>query len=197
MVQRFLLLLAACRGVAVDELAVPDVEQATDYTCSASALQAVLGYYNVDLPEPLLATELGATPKDGAPPDAIVRIARAHGLTAELRDGITRADLAAELAARHPTIVDLQAWADSPPKSWADDWEDGHYVVLVAIEGDTFVFEDPSLAGKRAVLTAGELDVRWHDEDGGRRHDHTAILFHTPPPEHPRVVRVVARAHMD
>jgi predicted double-glycine peptidase len=196
-VKRFLWLVAACGKSASPELAVPDVEQATDYTCSASALQAVLGYYNVDLPEQLLATELGATPADGAPPDAILRVARAHGLAAEVRDGTTRADLAAELADRHPVIVDLQAWADAPPKSWADDWADGHYVVLVAIEGTSYVFEDPSLAGKRAVLPGDELDQRWHDEDGGRRHDHTAILFHTPPPATPRVVHISARAHMD
>ena len=176
---------------------MPDVEQATDYTCSASALEAVLGYYHVDLPEPLLATELGATPKDGAPPEAIVRVARAHGLTADVRDGATRADLAAELAARHPVIVDLQAWADAPPKSWAGDWDDGHYVVLVAIEGDTYVFEDPSVAGKRSTLSGAELDVRWHDEDAARRHDHTAIFFHTPPPDSPRVVPAFEREHMD
>jgi len=192
--------IAACRGAADPtpaELGVPDVSQATDYTCSASALEAVLGYYNTDLPETLLATELGATPKDGAPPDAIVRVARAHGLAAEVREGVTRADLAAELAQRHPVIVDLQAWADKPPASWANDWEDGHYVVLVAIEHDTFVFEDPSVAGSRSFLSAGELDARWHDEDANRRHDHTAILFHTPPPANPRVVRIPRREHMD
>ena len=196
--KRALLLLVACRQASpVAELAVPDVSQATDYTCSASALQAVLGYYNVDLPETLLATELGATPKDGAPPEAIVRTARAHGLTAEAHDGTTRPDLAAELAARRPVIVDLQAWADSPPKSWAEDWDDGHYVVLVAIDGDTFVFEDPSVAGKRATLSAAELETRWHDEDAARRHDHTAIFFRTPPPASPRALPALGREHMD
>ena len=187
-----------CRsGAPTHELPVPDVEQATDYTCSASALQGVLAYYGVALGETTLASELGATPADGAPPDAIARVARANGLDASVRDGTTREELAAELAARRPVIVDLQAWADPPRTQWSDDWDDGHYVVLVAIYGDTFVFEDPSLTGARALLGASELDARWHDADAGHHHEHTAIVFHTPAPEHPRAVFVVPRRHMD
>src|SRR5262245_25399786 len=72
--------LSACAGARMRELAVPDVRQATDYTCSASALQAVLAYYGVEKREDELAKELGATPEDGAPPEAIVRVAMAHGL---------------------------------------------------------------------------------------------------------------------
>lgn len=179
------------------ELAIPDVNQDTDYTCSASALQGVLAYYGADLPEATLAGELHATPADGAPPEAIVRVARAHALDTIARDDTTRDELAGELAARRPVIVDLQAWADPPRTQWADDWADGHYVVLIAIDGDTLVFEDPSLAGKRATLAATELDARWHDEDAQRRHAHTAILFHTAAPAHPRQVATLPRAHMD
>jgi len=192
-------LVAACHhppDLAV-ELAIPDVNQDTDYTCSASALQGVLAYYGADLTESTLAAELHATPADGAPPEAIVRVARAHGLDTIARDDTTRDDLAEELAARRPAIVDLQAWADPPRKQWGDDWDDGHYVVLIAIDGDTLVFEDPSLAGKRATLSAAELDARWHDEDAHRRHAHTAILFHTAAPAHPRPVAPLPRAHMD
>jgi DNA-binding MarR family transcriptional regulator len=190
------LVVIGCSKSTTDELAIPDVEQATDYTCSASALQGVLAYYGSDVTEAALATELGATPEDGAPPEAIERVARAHQLDATARDGVTRAELAAEIAARRPVIVDLQAWSDAPRASWADDWDDGHYAVLIAIDGDTLVFEDPSLAGKHSILSADELDARWHDEDAHRRHSHTAIVFHTPPPAHPRAVPALGREHM-
>lgn len=171
---------------------MPDVRQSTDYTCSASALQAVFAYYGIEATEDTLAKELGATPEDGAPPEAIVRVARAHGLTATARDDMAVEDLATELAQRRPTIVDLQAWADHPPASWANDWDDGHYVILVAIEGDLFVFEDPSVLGSRSVLRRDELEARWHDEDHGRRHRRTAIVFGGKSPTPPR-----ARIHMD
>lgn len=174
------------------ELAVPDVRQATDYTCSASALQAVLAYYGVEMREDVLARELGATPEDGAPPEAIVRVAIAHGLTATKRENMTVEDLAAQVAQGHPVIVQLQAWSDAPRTSWADAWDDGHYVILVAIEGDRLVFEDPSVLGSRSVLTRRELEERWHDIDAGYRNIRTGIVFGGKPP-----VNAPARIHMD
>lgn len=125
--------LASCAGnvrpieapVASNELPVPDVRQSTDYTCSASALQGVLAYYGIEAREDTLARELGATPADGAPPDAVARVAKSHGLDASVRDHMTVEDLAAELAQRRPIIIDLQAWSDKPRTEWASDWETG------------------------------------------------------------------------
>lgn len=187
-----LLALAGCGAAPVRELAVPDVRQATDYTCSASALQAVLAYYGVEQREDELARQLGATPEDGAPPEAIVRVALAHGLTAAKRDGMVIDDLAREIAAGNPVIVELQAWAGAPRASWIDAWDDGHYAIAIAVDGDRVVFEDPSVLGSRAVLTRRELEERWHDIDFGHRNVRTGIVFggKRPAPRPPHV-------HMD
>ena len=185
-------MLSACAGAPRRELAVPDVRQATDYTCSASALQAVLAYYGIELREDLLAKELGATPEDGAPPEAIVRVAVAHGLRATKREHMTVDDLAAEIATGHPVIVEIQAWSDAPRTSWTDDWDDGHYVIVVAVEGDRLVFEDPSVLGSRSVLSRRELEERWHDIDAGYRNVRTGIVFGGKQPVPPP-----ARVHME
>ena len=185
--------LSACATPARrHELAVPDVRQATTYTCSASALQAVLGYYGIEMREDELATELGVTEADGAPPEAIVRVAAAHGLIAAKREHMTIEDLAAEVAKGHAVIVELQAWSEAPRASWVDDWDDGHYAIVVAVDGDQIVLEDPSVLGSRAVLTRKELDERWHDIDGGYKNIRTGIVFGGKPPAPPR-----ARVHMD
>lgn len=173
--------LAACAGshgsARGRELAVPDVRQATDYTCSASALQGVLAYYGIEKREDELARELGATPEDGAPPEAIVRVAAAHGLTAVKREHMTFEQLAAEVAKGNPVIVEMQAWSDAPRTSWADVWDDGHYAIVVAVEGDRIVFEDPSVLGSRAVLSRREFEERWHDIDAGYRNIRVGIVF--------------------
>ncbi len=170
------------------ELPLPDVRQATDYTCSAASLQAVLAYYGEEVREDQLSRELGATPADGAPPAAIVRVARAHHLQAELREGMTVEDLARAVARGVPVLVDLQAWPDRPRSHFADDWDDGHYVVVVAVQRDHIVFEDPSLLGSRGVLSRSELEERWHDSDGKRQYRRLGILFTgprpAPPPHH-------------
>lgn len=188
-----LLVAAACAGARVRELAVPDVRQATDYTCSASALQAVLAYYGIEKREDELARELGATPEDGAPPEAIVRVANAYGLGAVKRENMTVEDLAAEVAQGRPVIVGLQAWSGTPRTSWADAWDDGHYAIVIAVEGDVLVFEDPSVLGSRAFLSRRELEERWHDIDFGYRNIRSGIVFGGGK----RPVRAPARIHMD
>jgi predicted double-glycine peptidase len=166
-------------------LALPDVHQSTGYTCSAAALLAVLAYFGQESREDLLTAELGATPERGAPPDAIARVARAHGLGAELREPMTSADVASLVARGLPVLLPLQAWPATPRATFTDDWQDGHYVVVVAVEGDTVVVEDPSLLGSRGVLTRRDLEARWHDSDGVRRYVRAGIVFSGPPPNPP------------
>ncbi|MGE5100278.1 MAG: cysteine peptidase family C39 domain-containing protein [Deltaproteobacteria bacterium] len=177
-------LVAGC--TAARELALPNAQQTTDFTCGAAVLQAVLADYGEETSEMDLARELGATPEDGVPPEAIVRVAGAHHLRAELKQGLAVDDLRRAVARGIPVLLALQAWPDAPRTRFADDWDDGHYVVVVAVEHDRIVFEDPSLLGSRGVLTRAELEDRWHDADGGRRNVHLGILFSgkgpAPPP---------------
>jgi predicted double-glycine peptidase len=148
----------------------------------------VLAYYGDEIREDKLSRELGATPADGAPPEAIVRVARAHHLQAELREGMTVDDLARAVTAGVPVIVALQAWPDQPRRQFADDWDDGHYVVVIAVAREQIVFEDPSLLGSRGVLSRSELEDRWHDCDGAHRYSRLGILFtgSRPAPPPPR-----------
>src|SRR5512136_265710 len=72
---------------------VPDVRQSTGYTCGAAALQAVLAYWGTSEREDRLAARLNSTPERGTHPLDIVRVAREFGLSAELREGLSLADL--------------------------------------------------------------------------------------------------------
>ncbi len=189
--------VAGCAHLPAGALGVPAVEQATDYSCGPATLTAVLRYWKRPVAcEQDLYQPLHTTPKDGTEPYMLEKVARERGLEAEYRIGASVDDLRRALAAGTTVILDLQAWRDTK-RPWSDDWDDGHYVVLVAIDHDTFGFEDPSVAGRRAFLSADELDARWHDEDAGHRHDHTAIFFHSAPSVVPRAMRTLAREHMD
>lgn len=183
-------LLVSCAGPA--ELRLPDVRQTTDYTCSASALQAVLLYYGEELGEVELAQELGATPQDGAPPEAIVRVARAHGHMAEVRENLQVEDLAQAVRAGIPVIVALQAWPNAPVADYRQVWDDGHYVVVIAVERNRLIFEDPTLLGSRGVLGRREFEDRWHDQDGHKRWLRSGIFIRGKPPRPPPL-----RQHID
>jgi predicted double-glycine peptidase len=188
----FFLVLSGCAGLRRDvALRVPDVQQTTDYTCGASALQAVLAYYGEETSESELAAELGTTPADGAPPEALVRVARAHGLSAELREDLRIADLAAAVRRGIPVIVAIQAWPSAPVLDYSQDWVDGHYVVVLSVERERVIVEDPSLLGSRGVLTHRELERRWHDEDGGIRRRHSGVLIWGRRPQPPPPYRAI------
>lgn len=168
--------LAGCAGPASSSrglLPVPLVRQANSYSCGAAALTSVLYYYGrYDGRETELYGRLSVSEQEGTAPDRIVEVARAFGLRAELRQGVTVGDLRAAIARGEPVIVDLQAWTDAPaPVRWRDEWEDGHYVVAVGIDATRLTVMDPSTAAGYAYVSLADLPDRWHDyenADGGR-----------------------------
>lgn len=165
-------------------LAVPLARQETDYSCGPAALLSALKYWQVfggrekDL-YPLLDT----TPKDGTESPKLVAGARRFGLDAALKKNLALADLRAALARGATAILQIQAWPDAKTKSlpWARRWEDGHYVVLIAMDEHFAYVMDPSLDRAYGYLPLPELVERWHDyEDrhGFRQvYDHAAVFL--------------------
>ena len=155
-----------------DALPVPLVPQATSYSCGAASLMAVLEYWNVyDAPETELFKPLHTTSKSGTSEYAMSELAqKSYGLTSEVRKGLSLQDLRDALKDGTTVIVDLQAWSETPAPDWKTSWEDGHYVVLVAMDADYAYFMDPSSHGAYAYVPLLELLDRWHDYDEPHGH---------------------------
>jgi ABC-type bacteriocin/lantibiotic exporter with double-glycine peptidase domain len=68
-------------------------------------------------------------------------------------------------------ILELQAWrnTEGPSVAWRDNWNDGHYVVLVALDAEYAYFMDPSTSSAYTYLPLPELIERWHDLNPVRR----------------------------
>jgi uncharacterized protein len=168
-------------------LPLPDVRQGTAYSCGASALQAVLAYWGVEIREDKLMELLGTDPEVGTPPQAILRTAQDMGLKATLQEHLTLDDLAQHLEAGLPVIVAGQAWREDVSGTWADEWECGHYMVVIGLDHENVYFEDPSLLGSRGFIPREQFLERWHDVDGlGRKYLRLGILVQgesvSPPP---------------
>lgn len=163
-------------------LAVPDTRQSTDYSCGAAALQAVLAYYGVEEREDRLIKKLGSDPEAGTPPDAIVRVAGEYGLTSELRHSMTISQLADAVGQGFPVIVCAQAWSEQTGVDWSQDWDDGHYLVVIGVSADQVIFEDPSLLGSRGQISHQQFLQRWHDvEADGSRYLQAGIIVRGRP----------------
>lgn len=183
----------AAAGARARMLRLPDVRQANGYTCGTASLQSVLRYFGKgdDDGEEGLAGRLGTTPDNGTAPDAIVRVAREHGLSATMREGMTLDDLESYVQRGVPVIVDYQAWSEAPHPDYANDWDDGHYSVVVGIDRDHVYLEDPSILGARGSIPRNEFVARWHDQDGSRRYHQMGIVVESS--ERPRYLVRVGR----
>lgn len=168
--------VASGRGVAV-----PDVEQTTNFTCGPAALAGALRYFGKPTPtEGELATLLGTDPGEGTTYEAMVEGAKALGLDAELVEGASVKYLAASLESGELPIVALQAWEDDtapPPGTYTDELGNEHFVIVVAIDDANMLFEDPAAKGSRVELSIPEFESRWHVVDGGGRVDGLAIIL--------------------
>jgi predicted double-glycine peptidase len=142
------------------------VRQETGYGCGAAALLSTLKYWRAySGSERSLYPMLETTPKDGTEPAKLVEAATRLGLRAALKTGARLRELKHALARGETVILDIQAWADKRVSgaAWRDEWEDGHYVVLVGMDRRNAYVMDPSSDGGYGWLPLEELLDRWHD----------------------------------
>lgn len=141
---------------------LPQVRQQTDYSCGASAFQAVCKYYRVGPKREIdFIRMLNTTYKCGTCPPAIAKAAKKLGFDVRFKIEMTLDDLRGYLDDKMPVIISMQAWGDEwmYPKALS-----GHYVVAIGYDDKNFYFEDPSIdVRQRGFLESEELEHRWHD----------------------------------
>jgi predicted double-glycine peptidase len=177
---------------------VPDVRQGTEYSCGAAALQAVLSYWGRDIGEEDLIELLNTDPESGTYPEDIIRVAREMGLEAEMKENLTLEEINASVNGGIPMIVDCQAWK-SPAAgnlTWENDWDDGHWMVILGMDGKNVYFEDPYILGSRGFMSRQEFEERWHNPRGWSESDtvkqiHLGIFVRGERPATPRLFRHV------
>lgn len=145
--------------------------QSTDYSCGASALQAVLSYWGKDIGEAELMMLLKTNSDVGTYPENIVAGARALGFKAESRDHLTIDDLRDFTASGKPAIGLAQVWRSYADGSHSaeDEWESGHYIVILGVDDDYVYFQDPFIRMSKAFVPRPTFEDHWHHAMGGDR----------------------------
>lgn len=145
-------------------LPVPIVRQATDYSCGAASSLAVLLYWGLtDVGESTLYEELKTNSQDGTDPRDMVQALKKYDLTVRLAEHVTIAQLRQSLHLGETVILDIQAWRENKTIPWIDQWESGHYVVMVGMNNDYLFVMDPSVGVGYGMIPLDELNDRWHD----------------------------------
>jgi len=168
--------------------------QSTEYSCGASALQAVLSYWGKDVEEQELMQRLHTSPETGTYVGDIVRVAREFGFNAEVKEDLTLPDLHAALTKDMPVIVCGQAWRsrENSDKSAQEDWEDDHYFVVLGMDDKYVYYQDPFAKRGNAFVSHRLFEESWHNVRGitlsdKKKQIHLGVFISgdTPPRRHP------------
>lgn len=175
---------------------VPIVRQATNHSCGAAVLASLLYYWNVfNGKESDLYALLKTSSETGTHPKKIVEVARQFGLSARYQENVTLQDLRSAIQQHETIILDTQAWCDKndicAKLPWKDRWDDGHYMVLIALDEHYTYVMDPVIPTSYGYIPISELIERWHDyeEQDGKvwKNYQLAIFIHgnLPSPHFP------------
>lgn len=154
-------------------------KQIYDYDCGAQALQTVMHYYGVDIGGDELMDAL-CTSEEGTPPEAMIRVARQFGFEVKSGTQWSLNQVKQYVDAGTPVIVLLQAWSDRymTLDDWRRDWDDGHYAIIIGLNKDVLLFEDPATI-RRTWLREREFLARWHDVNPktGEKYEHFGMVL--------------------
>ncbi len=142
------------------------LRQTYDFDCGVKALQTLMAYYGVEVREDTLLKELEADKHTGTRVDKMVVAARMRGFDVEAGQNWSLEDVKRYVSQDHPVIVLLQAWADEYKSmdDWRNNFEDGHYAIVMGYNRNVLFFEDPA-SFHRTWLKENEFLARWHDKD--------------------------------
>ena len=143
--------------------------QVTEYSCGACALQAVMSYWGKNVGESELMKVLHTTSEEGTYPENIVRGAQALGFEAEARDHLTLEEVERFTSEGAPMIALVQAWRSEKGslESAAEDWDNGHYIVVLGVDKDYVYFEDPYARMSKAFMPRDTFVDHWQQVMGG------------------------------
>jgi len=154
-------------------------KQSFNYDCGPKALQTVMHYYGEEADDNDLINELGTTP-DGTPPEEMIRVAKQHGYVVKSGTNWSLKQVKQYVDEGTPVIVLLQAWADRHMTidDWRREWNQGHYAIIIGVNKDMLLFEDPASI-RRTWLREREFLARWHDlhPKTGEKYEHFGMVL--------------------
>ena len=112
------------------KIQAPDTRQGEDYTCIASALQAVCGFFGLDSEEEYQYVEDMKMGRGGSNPAHIIRAAKKYGLNYKEYRSMSITQLKKSLDEGKAVIIMIQAWPYYPSVNYKTYWDYGLFDLL-------------------------------------------------------------------
>ena len=136
-------------------LTVPFFKQDTGYSCGPATLQMVLRYYNIVMSEEDLIKKLHANKENGTLHKPMIALCQKEGLYVYVNNDSSLEEIGGFLEHKIPVVIHFIEPSEC----------DGHYSVVVGIEDDTVVLNDP-WNGEKFKKKKKDFMKEWHSEDG-------------------------------
>lgn len=154
--------------------------QLTEYSCGASALQSVASHWGREIEEDALMKLLGTNAEVGTFPEDMVRGARALGLDVRWKENASLDEIASHTSRGDPVIALAQLWRSEKdtPASAADEWDCGHYIVVLSVDREHVYFQDPYISMGKGFVPRAMFEEHWHQIMGGAALARSPKLVH-------------------
>lgn len=136
-------------------ISVPFFKQDTEYSCGAAVMQMVFRFYGKVFSEETLMRKLKTREDSGTNHQSMIDLARTEGLYVYVNNESSLDEVAYFIGRNIPIIVHFIE----------PDTDDGHYAVVIGIEHEKIVLNDP-WNGEGFNMSIHDFEKRWHDEDG-------------------------------
>src|SRR4029079_5862004 len=95
--------------------------------------------------------------------------AQALGFKATAKANLTLDEVAKFTAMGHPMIALAQVWLSQSKskESVEDEWDSGHYIVVLGVDKDNVYFQDPYVLMSKAFMPRKLFEAHWHQVMGG------------------------------
>jgi hypothetical protein len=131
----------------------------------------VLSYWGKEVAEAELMKLLGTSSDVGTFPERIVRGVRSLGLEAEAKQDLTLEEVRRFTADGKPMIALGQLWRSESqsPENPEEDWDCGHYIVVLGVDDESVYFQDPYLRMGKGFVPRRVFEQHWHQVMGGKQ----------------------------
>ena len=131
--------------------------------CGPACLKIVFDYYGIEKSEQEFAKLTDMIPDLGTDEEGIEKAVQSLGFKVEIKNESAFEDIQAWLEKGVPVIVD---WFTRGRSDYSDsDVADGHYSVVVGLDGEHIYLQDPEVGGMRKIKRNDFLLV-WFDFKG-------------------------------
>jgi ABC-type bacteriocin/lantibiotic exporter with double-glycine peptidase domain len=153
------------------------IRQSNGHSCGAASLRIVFRWFGHEHSEQSIS-RAAQTTASGTTPLKIAGVALRAGFNVSIQKEMNVEQLKDATDSGRLAIVAIQAWPNGKPEKidWTTNWEDGHYVVVFAVDGKKVHIIDPATDEKVLYIDREEFEERWHDVDKfKRRWNHLGI----------------------